>query len=337
MLATLEPGSTQERVYQSMLGTPAARAGDIAARLDIETAEVQACLPELLRRNLLQESFDVPGAYVAVDPTAGLRQVVPRQNAALPPGQRTASGASSALLRTLAGGSRQPAATAGVERLTGTHAVQQRVRQLVGGAGHEVLSLLPGDLRPGQALHTARRAAARTLDRGGSVRTMIGHAAGSGDDAHREYGHWLSTRGGEFRTVADAPLSMIIADRRSALIPADPRDPVDPTDPAHATDPAPAGQEFLHLTDKGLVAPLLTLFEQMWATARPLDTPRVDLSDLERDLLRLIAQGLTDASAASRLHISPRTARRMMAAIMDRLGARSRFEAGLKSARTGLI
>lgn len=333
MLATLEPGSTQERVYQSMLGTPAARVGDIVARLDIETAEVQACLAELLRRNLLRESFEEPGAYVAVDPTAGLRRVVARQNTAPPRGQRTAPGTPSALLRTLAGGSRRPGAAAGVERLTGTHAVQQRVRQLVGEAGHEVLSLLPGDLRPAQALHTARRAAARTLDRGGSVRT-IGHAAGSGDAAHREYGRWLSTRGGEFRTVADAPLCMIIADRRSALIPAD---PLDPTDPADTTDSAEPGQEFLHLTDKGLVVPLLTLFEQMWATARPLDTPRVDLSDLERDLLRLVAQGLTDASAASRLHISPRTARRMMAAIMNRLGARSRFEAGLKSARAGLI
>ncbi|MFD0381692.1 LuxR C-terminal-related transcriptional regulator [Streptomyces stramineus] len=50
-----------------------------------------------------------------------------------------------------------------------------------------------------------------------------------------------------------------------------------------------------------------------------------------------MAQGHTDESAAKQLHISPRTARRMMASLMDRLGARSRFEAGLKAARLGWL
>lgn len=41
--------------------------------------------------------------------------------------------------------------------------------------------------------------------------------------------------------------------------------------------------------------------------------------------------GLTDEVAARRLGISLRTARRMMARIMERLGAHSRFEAGLRA------
>ncbi|MGE6730321.1 response regulator transcription factor [Streptomyces sp. NPDC059900] len=62
-----------------------------------------------------------------------------------------------------------------------------------------------------------------------------------------------------------------------------------------------------------------------------------DLSSTERALLRLAAEGCTDAAAASRLHVSHRTARRMMAALMERLGARSRFEAGVKAARLGWL
>ncbi|MEU6681013.1 LuxR C-terminal-related transcriptional regulator [Streptomyces sp. NPDC046925] len=62
-----------------------------------------------------------------------------------------------------------------------------------------------------------------------------------------------------------------------------------------------------------------------------------DLSSTERALLRLAAEGCTDAAAASRLHVSHRTARRMMAALMERLGARSRFEAGVKAVRLGWL
>ncbi|WP_399095000.1 response regulator transcription factor [Streptomyces sp. BBFR2] len=61
------------------------------------------------------------------------------------------------------------------------------------------------------------------------------------------------------------------------------------------------------------------------------------LNGKELALLRLVAEGRTDASAAGRLHVSHRTVRRMMAALMERLGARSRFEAGVKAARRGWL
>ncbi|MFH8492087.1 response regulator transcription factor [Streptomyces longisporoflavus] len=67
------------------------------------------------------------------------------------------------------------------------------------------------------------------------------------------------------------------------------------------------------------------------------DVSSTDLSSTERALLRLAAEGCTDAAAASRLHVSHRTARRMMAALMERLGARSRFEAGVKAVRLGWL
>ncbi|MCM4081122.1 helix-turn-helix domain-containing protein [Paractinoplanes hotanensis] len=53
-------------------------------------------------------------------------------------------------------------------------------------------------------------------------------------------------------------------------------------------------------------------------------------------MLGLLATGLTDESVAARLGVSERTVRRTMAAVMARLGARSRFQAGLIAARQGL-
>ncbi|MEV4409509.1 LuxR C-terminal-related transcriptional regulator [Actinoplanes sp. NPDC049598] len=60
------------------------------------------------------------------------------------------------------------------------------------------------------------------------------------------------------------------------------------------------------------------------------------LDERERHLLALLAAGLTDESAAARLDVSVRTVRRTMASIMLRLGARSRFQAGMIAARLGV-
>ncbi|MFJ5229289.1 LuxR C-terminal-related transcriptional regulator [Kitasatospora sp. NPDC088391] len=54
---------------------------------------------------------------------------------------------------------------------------------------------------------------------------------------------------------------------------------------------------------------------------------------LERRLLALLAEGLTDAAVARRLSVSVRTERRMVAELMHRLGAHSRFDAGVRAAR----
>jgi DNA-binding NarL/FixJ family response regulator len=62
-----------------------------------------------------------------------------------------------------------------------------------------------------------------------------------------------------------------------------------------------------------------------------------ELSDRERQLLTLLTAGYTDESAAARLGISVRTVRRMVSGIMNRLGARSRFQAGVKAADRGWL
>jgi DNA-binding CsgD family transcriptional regulator len=53
------------------------------------------------------------------------------------------------------------------------------------------------------------------------------------------------------------------------------------------------------------------------------------MSDREWEVLQLLAQGHTDETVARTLGVSLRTARRVAADLMVRLGARSRFQAGL--------
>lgn len=50
---------------------------------------------------------------------------------------------------------------------------------------------------------------------------------------------------------------------------------------------------------------------------------------LDRDIVRLLSEGLTDESVADRLDVSIRTVRRHVADLMVVLGASSRFQAGV--------
>src|SRR5204863_239377 len=57
--------------------------------------------------------------------------------------------------------------------------------------------------------------------------------------------------------------------------------------------------------------------------------PDIVLDDRERKLIRLLADGHTDVSAAEILHISARSVTNIMRNVMDRLGVDNRFQLGL--------
>ncbi|CAM5486695.1 hypothetical protein SGRIM128S_07476 [Streptomyces griseomycini] len=56
---------------------------------------------------------------------------------------------------------------------------------------------------------------------------------------------------------------------------------------------------------------------------------------MEKEILRLMSQGLTDDAVRKKLGVGLRTARRMIADLMERLDARSRFEAGANAVDRG--
>lgn len=56
-----------------------------------------------------------------------------------------------------------------------------------------------------------------------------------------------------------------------------------------------------------------------------------------REILAVLNCGVTDELAAKQLGVSPRTIRRRVAAVLDLLGATSRFEAGAKAVQAGWL
>lgn len=138
----------------------------------------------------------------------------------------------------------------------------------------------------------------------------------------------LELAGAATRTVPKVPADALVVDRRVAVLPA-----------SRTGTGTPASIAAFHLPS--VVTTMVELFERVWASAVPLipanlpdsaePTPR------ERELLTLLFDGCTDVVAAARLGVSVRTVRRMVADLMNRLGARSRFQAGAKAADRGWL
>ncbi|WP_439380966.1 LuxR C-terminal-related transcriptional regulator [Amycolatopsis lexingtonensis] len=176
-----------------------------------------------------------------------------------------------------------------------------------------------------------RRIAHANLRAGVPCRALVPDSARLSGTARR-----LALAGARVRTDTDVPMEALVLDRRSVVLPAG-----RPGAGLVPGDGAPAGVVAVRLP--GMVTATAGLFERVWRTAVPLgpaDPPEPGdgrMTARERELLLLLCSGSTDEAAAARLGISVRTVGRLVADIMNRLGARSRFQAGAKAADRGWL
>jgi DNA-binding NarL/FixJ family response regulator len=63
----------------------------------------------------------------------------------------------------------------------------------------------------------------------------------------------------------------------------------------------------------------------------------VELTARQREVLKLIAEGLDNAQIAARLGISPRTARAHVSGVLERLGVENRTQAAVTAVRRGWV
>jgi sugar-specific transcriptional regulator TrmB/DNA-binding CsgD family transcriptional regulator len=326
VLAALGLNAVEESVYRQILKHGDWGVADLASDLGIAEEQVREALDGLFRLALLRRSADEPGHIHAVDPELGLTHALARQQAELARRQQEIADSQVAIAQLIQDvGRSHPETAATATEIVGIDAVYDRLERLSQETRFEVLTLMPGGPQSAVALEQARHNDERLLRRKVKIRT-VGLASIRNDPATMAHARFLTDSGAEFRTSPVLPPRMIVVDRRAALLPLDPSD---------------TRKGALYLTGPGVVASLLALFAQVWEIATPLgaaqDPDREGLSGQERALLKLLAEGRTDEAAAARLGISARTARRMMAGLMERLEACSRFEAGLKAARRGWL
>ena len=313
--------------YQLLLHERLSSPARVSARLGISRSQADATLARLAAASLVAPSPVDPTQLAPLDPRRGLAPVIAHRQAQLIAQQQELSRsqeAFAALAAAYTAHDRDASSTdgdgAGSALPRGRVASRDRVEDLLATSRSTVMCVV--DERAGPlALSVSAEAVERAHDRGVSILAVYARST-LADDAVRAHARWLGSLGGSVRTALSPPPAMLVVDRATALVPGD-------------------GGAFV-VRNRVLAGALAALFDHVWCdawVAAPASThPTADTpTTQERDLLSLLGKGLTDASAARQLGVSLRTVRRMMAELMARLDARSRFEAGIRAAERGWV
>ncbi|BCB76751.1 helix-turn-helix transcriptional regulator [Phytohabitans flavus] len=212
----------------------------------------------------------------------------------------------------------------GIRHLPSRELTRTRLAALVGAVRHEHLAM-----QPERAYEAASARSAVPMDRtllGRGVRMrVLGALPADAEDPLLAHGRQADEPRPEYRQTAETPTKLIVMDRRTAFL------PVSPDNLDHG---------YLEITHEAVIAALIALFERRWEAAlirQELPVPRTSLTERERDLMRLLALGHTDASAAQAMRLSQRTVSNTLRHLMDRLGVDNRFQLGLAIGAQGLI
>ncbi len=94
-----------------------------------------------------------------------------------------------------------------------------------------------------------------------------------------------------------------------------------------------SGESFL---DPAIAGKLMKHFSQKKSPSPP-ETALADLTDRERDVLRLIGEGLNNSAIAERLHLAPGTVRNYVSTIIEKLDVADRTQAAVIAMKAGLV
>ncbi|MDX2598614.1 helix-turn-helix domain-containing protein [Streptomyces caniscabiei] len=321
----LESDPEALRVYRSLLINPSWTLQDIQRHTDLPEPEVRAAADRLVDLCLLSPVTDT--TFLPMNPETVFSPALRRREAELDAVRAHLSKHRAAVAELTteyaALGLRH---TDGAEHLVGVDAVRSRLEQLAREAVHEVCTFTPGGAVSAAGLESARPLDNESFDRGVRMRSVYLDSVRN-DTPTSDYAAWLTSKGGQVRTVPALPMRMIICDREVAVVPVNTED---------------SRQGALVVRYHGVVQALAELFELVWAQGVPLgEEPRAsaehEASERDRVLLKLLSEGMTDQGIARKLGLSVRTIRRLMSDLMKRLNAQSRFEAGAEAVRRGWL
>jgi DNA-binding CsgD family transcriptional regulator len=206
----------------------------------------------------------------------------------------------------------------GIEPLRDAEELAGQFYVAAGGCHRELISFRPsGWLTPEQA--------AALLGRGVHVRLLLQHSVRT-DIRARARLDKLIGGGGEVRTIGQLPRQLTIFDSEVAFL---------------LHDEEPGGLLGVMIKHADTVRLLRDVAESTWAVAQPYLAKRIGYQEvadnLQRTIVELLADGLTDEAIARRLGVSVRTCRRHIATVLRSLDSVSRFQAGVRATAAGLV
>ena len=324
-LEILGVSAEEERLYRMLLGRGMATLEDIARELGEAPRKTQRLLDAIEAKGLATCSPERPRRYIPASPELAVEALVNQRQARL----ERARAAIPALTKHAA---RAPGAIEReqmVELITSREAERQVFEQMQHLTRHEMVTLVRPPMRISRldipfAQDQRHQLEART--RGVHYRSVVdaeylalpGAVAHVRDDIEA---------GEEIRVFPALPFKLVLADRRSALI---------PLNLQQADSPS------LLVRSSALLDALYALFESIWERSTPIAlTRRGEPADaiagpqLLREagkLIPLLSAGLNDKAIAHELCISTATLNRRIAELMKGMDTRTRFQLGWRAA-----
>ena len=305
----------EERAYVALLGRPHLGTAELAEELGQEAGVVRGVATRLEELGFVARLPGSPTRLTATRPEVAVGALVARRTDELADAAQAAQRLAASFPQDVRA---RPDEL--VEIVVGRAAVAARFVQLTRKVQGELLVL---DRPPyAQNPEATNSAEIDVLGKGVAVRGIYAPEAFELDGAY-DQAVAASRAGEEARVHGDVPMKLAIADRTEALLPLDANGVVD---------------SVLVVRAPTVVSSLVRLFELLWAQAWPLPvwdrSAEPDPADpVDHELLALLATGVKDEAIARDLGISVRTLGRRIGRLLDALGARTRFQAGLQASR----
>ncbi len=213
-----------------------------------------------------------------------------------------------------------------VQKVVDLSLLKNKLVEIAQRTRHELLSLHSGEAPSEEAFVSAQRTDRELVERG--VRLRIVYPLEFAKLSRvRDYTETMQGYGAEFQFADAVPYRIIVSDGVRAVV------------------PIVRGQrsEGAIITgEPALVSGLRHLAHGIFRSGRKLRdvdpaAPGGRPSELELEVIRAMSLGLADEAAARRLAVSERTFRRYVAQVYERLGATTRFQAGVRAVERGWI
>lgn len=317
MLGVLGLTPPEEATYRALVRRGDAQLAELAEAAGVPVSVVAAAVDRLVALGLA--THPEPDRAVASSPELALDVLVSEREQEL----RRAGLAARMLAQEYRAERSDELELEVVEIVRGGTAIRERYQQLQRAARKEVLTF---DRPPYVSPVGVNELELAYLARGVSNRSVYDAKALEVPGQHE----WLGTAvaaGEQARVFPGLPIKLVVADRKAALVPL-------------RMQERAVEMIGLLIGESALLDALIMLFESVWDRAVPVDgaiagtaPPTGEIHGDDARLVALLASGLTDDGIARQLKISPRTVRRRVAAVMERLDARTRFQAGVQANR----
>ena len=307
-------------VYRCVLQQPSASTGDIAGMLGMSLPRVRPIVAELERLGLLARQASQSDRFVASPPSMALRPLLLERERGLTRAHEALVELSDLYRRS----AEQRSVADVVDVVIGDESVRQRVSQLQAASTEQVRVLVLNEIALLSGEENIEED--RALARGVRYRVIVENAVLERPGfltAARE----MAQIGEEIRVLPTLPTRMFIADDRMALV------------PMHSQG-EDGGFGALLIHPSGLLDLVVSIFEAYWRSATeflPVAAVASVDDEIDRDLLRLLLLGVTDAAAASQLGVSLRTVQRRIAELMQRAEVTTRIQLGAEAVRRAWV